>query len=284
MVERRTSFLTGMLLTAVLALGAGIGVSADSYVYDAAELFSTGETQQIQSLAEEIDEEYQMNVLVLTTEYAGGQSSSGLMEEAYEELGYDDNDDKGGIALIIDLDNGELNLVTDRDMIYYITDEREETIYDAGYEWAQDGEYGESMIAMLESVQEMLQKGIPGNQYTYDTETGRIVRHLSVTMSDLLIALCASLIGAGVICSVIYRSYTHVQEYQYQPERNANMKLTSQQDRLVNQFVTQRRIQQGPPPGAGGGPGGPDMGGGGRSSVHHSSGGHSYGGGHGRKL
>lgn len=157
--------------------------------------------------------------------------------------------------------------------MYYITDYREEEIYDAGWEYVTDGEYGEAMLAMLDVVIDDLEAGIPGNQYTYDTETGKIVRYRSLTTSDVLLAFAAAMFLSGITVFILYRNYTVVKKYKYSTQKNANIQITGQQDRLINQFVTHRKIQNDPPSSGG------DSG---RTSTHQSSWGNTYGGGHGR--
>lgn len=252
-------------------------VLAESGVFDKAGLFSHSETIQLEALARELENEYKMNFLVLTTDEAYGMSSAEAAEAFYEENGYDTNERNGGIVLLIDMDNREMNLVTNGDMIYYITDSREERIYDAGEEYIRDGEYGKTMYAMLHQVQVYMEKGIPDNQYTYDAETGKIIRHHGITSGEWLLALAAALFTAAAVCLVLYRKYTVVPKYEYRIGQNAGMNLTGKEDRLVNQFVTRRRIPKNPT-----GNGGGSTGGGGRTSTHTSSGGGSFGGGHGR--
>lgn len=262
--------------------------AAAEHVYDLAELFSSSESSRLETLASELESEYKMHYFLLTTDNAYGMSSSEFAEYFYEEEGFDSDGKKGGIVLLIDLENRELNLVTNGDMIYYITDAREENIYNEGYSYASEGEYGEAMYAMLSQVQEYMEEGVPGNQYTYDSETGRIVEYKSITSTDLMIAVLVPLLVAGIVCFILYRKYSVVEKYKYEVRQNSDMKLTGQQDRLVNQFVTQRRIQRNPPPGEGGMMGGPGggMGGsfGGRSTTHTSSGGGTFGGGNGRRF
>ena len=279
MVEKSTAKavkrkITGMLsmLCICLCLG-GVPVWADCLIQDDAQLFSVVEQQEIAALSQEIQDGYQMNVLVMTCEDAQGKESNEVLEDTYEEYGMESNDAKGGIALIIDMDNRELNLVTERDMIYYVTDYREERIYDAGQQYAADGEYGEAMLAMLNTTLEYLQDGIPGNQYTYDTETGRIKRYHRLTSEDVLAAFLAALLVSGITFVVLYRRYKVVKKYRYSTEKNASLTITAQNDRLVNQFVTHRRIEQDHSSSGG------DSG---RTSTHSSSGGHTYGGGSGR--
>ena len=268
------SRLAGTLgVLGALFIFSGVSVSAQYQIQDDAQLFTTAEVQQIENKAEEIDEQHQMNVFVMTCEDAKGKESREVLEDTYESYGLEKNDARGGIALIIDMDNRELNLVTERDMMYYITDYREEKIYDAAQSYASDGEYGNAMIAMLKKVQQYLNEGIPNKQYTYDTETGRIVRYHSLSSGDILLAFFAGLMVAAIVSVILYRSYTVVKKYRYSTEKNARLKITAQNDILVNQFVTHRRIEKDPPSGGG------DSG---RTSTHHSSGGHTYGGGKGR--
>lgn len=269
--KRKISFI--WLTLCIWLCLSGMTAYAECLVQDDAQLFSDSEVQQIETLAKEIEASWQMNVLVMTCDDADGRESNEVLEDTYEEYGLESNDAKGGIALIIDMDNRELNLVTERDMIYYITDYREEKIYDAAQSYASDGEYGNAMIAMLKKVQQYLNEGIPDKQYTYDTETGRIVRYRSLTSGDILLAFFAGLMVAAIVSVILYRSYTVVKKYRYSTEKNARLKITAQNDILVNQFVTHRRIEKDPPSGGG------DSG---RTSTHHSSGGHTYGGGKGR--
>lgn len=275
MVERGVSQrrITGILaFVCIWFCLSGIHVFAECRIQDDAQLFSDSEVKKIEALAEEIQDQYQMNVFVMTCEDAGGKESNEVLEDTYESYGLESNDEKGGIAFIIDMDNRELNLVTERDMIYYITDYREEKIYDAAQECASDGEYGAAMIAMLDQTLEYLEDGIPGNQYIYDTETGKIVRYRSLTSTDVLLAFLAACLVAGISSAVLYRSYTVVKKYRYSSDRNASLTIKHQNDRLVNQFVTHRKIENDPPSG------GDD----GRTSTHQSSSGHTYGGGSGR--
>ena len=210
------SRLAGTLgVLGALFIFSGVSVSAQYQIQDDAQLFTTAEVQQIENKAEEIDEQYQMNVFVMTCEDAKGKESREVLEDTYESYGLEKNDARGGIALIIDMDNRELNLVTERDMMYYITDYREEEIYDAGWEYVTDGEYGEAMLAMLDVVIDDLEAGIPGNQYTYDTETGKIVRYRSLTTSDVLLAFAAAMLLSGTTIFILYRNYTVVKKYKY---------------------------------------------------------------------
>ena len=249
--KRKISFI--WLTLCIWLCLSGMTAYAECLVQDDAQLFSDSEVQQIETLAKEIETSWQMNVVVMTCDDADGRESNEVLEETYEEYGLESNDAKGGIALIIDMDNRELNLVTERDMIHYITDYREESIYDV--------------------AQEYMKSGIPENQYSYDTETGEITYYHSLTGEDVLMAFLGALLAAVLVTVILYRSYKIVKKYRYSTEKNARLTITAQNDHFVRQFETHRKIEN---ESSGGG------GDSGRTSTHSSSGGHTYGGGSGR--
>lgn len=257
-------------------------VYASDHVFDEADLFTYEECEDLEELASKLEDRYDMNFLTVTTDYADGMSSERYAEKFYVDGSYDTNGKKGGVVLLIDMDNRELCAVTHGDMIAYLTDDRIESIYDEGYDYASEGEYGSSMISMLEMTAQYMQEGIVKGQYTYNTETGEITRYHHIDPTFVLMAALTSLVVAVISCVVLWRKYSVVEEYQYSAQRNVNMKLTGKEDRLVNQFVTQRRIPRNPPPGDGGGPGMGDSFG--RSSTHTGYGGQTFGGGGGRKF
>ena len=269
--KRKISFI--WLTLCIWLCLSGMTAYAECLVQDDAQLFSDSEVQQIETLAKEIETSWQMNVLVMTCDDADGRESNEVLEDTYEEYGLESNDAKGGIALIIDMDNRELNLVTERDMIYYITDYREDSIYDVAQKYASDGEYGEAMTAMLEKTLEYMKSGIPENQYSYDTETGEITYYHSLTGEDVLMAFLGALLAAALVTAILYRSYKIVKKYRYSTEQNARLTITAQNDHFVRQFETHRKIENETSGGGG------DSG---RTSTHSSSGGHTYGGGSGR--
>lgn len=268
----------GMLLLALFLMGAG--VLADSGVYDRGELFTSEETAELEAEAAKVAQEYDMNIILLTTADAEGMSSAAYAEDFYESGNYHQNDAKGGIVLLIDMEHRELNLVTYGDMIYYITDEREESIYDAGFDEVADGQYGDCMEEMLDAAEEYLEEGIPDDQYIYDEESGEIVYYQapkSLDGTEILMAFVVAFLCALIPCLILWRRYSVVKDYDYSVQENADMNLRVREDHMIDMVVTHRRK---PKPQSGGGSGS----GGSRTTVHRSSGGSRVGGGHGRKF
>ncbi len=270
-------FLTFALLFLFLYLLSMTG-SAAYKVIDNAELFYSNEKRNIEDLAAQIDENYQMNVLAMTDQNRNGKSVNEKAEAAYEKQGYGDNKAQGGICILIDMANRELTLITDGLMARFITDDREEDILDIGYIYLGAAEYGDAMIAMLERVEHYLDAGIPGGHYQYDPETGSISRYYSLSEMDFGIAFGGALLLPLLITMSVASGYKKIKRYKYDLNTNAELKITGASDRFVNQIVTKRRINTDSSRSGGGSSGGN------RTTMHRSSSGRSYGGGHSRKF
>ena len=59
---------------------------------------------------------------------------------------------------------------------------------------------------MVEGISEAYDAGIPAGQYNYDTETGEVSRHRTVTWMEILIAVILAVgSGAAVYAAVVGR-------------------------------------------------------------------------------
>jgi uncharacterized protein len=227
---------------------------------------------------------------VVTTDRANGRSAAKYADDFYEQGGFGTGNENSGALFLIDMDNRELYICTAGAMIRYLTDERIEDLQDMAYDYAVDGAYGDAAQAVLSGMESFYKKGIPGNQYTYDVDTGKVVRHRSIRWYEFLLAFAAAAICGVTAVGSVRREYAMKSErtsaagFNMAYRANAEFVYRTQNDKLVNSIVTHQII---PKTNSGGGfPGGGFSGGGsgaGRSTVHHTSGGNMHGGG-GRKF
>ena len=134
-------------------------------------------------------------------------------------------------------------------------------------------------MAFFDETDYYLNQGILSDQYNYDTETGdrdyyydSYEKPKIITFGEVIIALVAALAAAGGTIGFITAKYQlKFEDFHYDAYTDSDVKLSVKSDRLVNKFVTHRRI-----PRNNGSSGG---GGGSRSSTHRSSSGRSHGGG-----
>lgn len=285
-IERFWRILT-VVLFVLLFSGQTWAAKADESqrVFDEAGLLSAGDIAAFEEEIASLRDTMKMDIVLVTTEDAGGKTSEQYADDYYDEGGFGTRSDCSGVLYLIDMDNREIYISTSGSMIRFLTDKRVDQMLDRAYTYASDGDYAGVMRQFLADTIRFYQQGIPGGQYNYDTETGKISIYRSIRWYEALIAFAVAVICGAAACLNVKREYAMKRErgraanFNLAYRANAQFAFHHQNDVLVNSFVTQRII----PRNTGGGHGGRSGGGGGRSSTHRSSSGRSHGGG-GRKF
>lgn len=249
--------------------------AAERYVYDNASLLTPEEREMLEETAKGFSEYWNMDFGVVTTDDAQGKTSRDYADDFYDTY-FDITDERGGVLYLIDMDNREIYLSTCGQAIRYLTDERIERILDEAYAEIADGDYYGTFEAFFDATEDYLERGIPSNQYHYDTETGErdyyydsVPKTKQITFWEAVIAGIAALAAALGTCGFIVGKYRlKFEDFHYDAYTDSDISLSVNEDRLVNTFVTHRHI-----------PKNDGNSGSGSSSVHRSSGGTSHGGG-----
>ncbi|WP_394924300.1 TPM domain-containing protein [uncultured Robinsoniella sp.] len=257
----------------LMASGMGVFASSGSQVFDDAGLLSSDQIADLEQKTDILREKYNMNFVVVTTNDAQGKSAREYADDFYMDHGfYDDGEARGGATLLIDMDNREIYISTAHDMIYYMTDDRVESVLDTAYPYIKSGEYYKCLSSMVDATQNFVDKGVPSDQYTENEETGEITRYLSIRPIDWAIAVGAALLLGGAVCGFTVGKYKlKWGSYSYPYKQKGRLNLTNQSDHFTNQIVTQRQIPKNDDSDGSGG--------GSMSSTHTSSGGGTFGGG-----
>lgn len=273
----KTVFLAAALITLVLAavLSCGAESRADGpqrRVYDQAGLFTDVEADMLQKKAEELTGQCGMEVVLVTTDYAEGKSSESYADDFFDKL-Y--GKDKDGVCFLIDMSSRNMWISTSGDMIYYLTDDRRESMLDNAEGYAGSGNYSSVFESFLKDTYAWYHQGVPKELYIYDSETGSYRRNRSITLTEAIIAVIAALAaGAAGVAAVFGKYRMKWGHYKYPYREKSRMNLTKQEDRFLYKHVTQRVIPKNDNNGGGGS-------GGGHSSVsttHTSSSGGTHGG------
>ncbi len=284
--KRKMVWLLAVLLCLVLVQtvygnsDVAIEAADGKRIYDMAGLLDKAYVQEAGAVIKEYQHTYHLDIVVVTTEDAGGKTATAYGDDFYEEGGFGQGKGKNGILFLIDMDNRELAFSTDGAAIRIFTDQRIESMLDGVYEGASQGDYRASVESFLKDVEKYCRAGIPGGQYTYNTETGEISVYRSIRWYEALLAVAVSALVAGTACLTVKRQYgmegdeRQVQNLAMAYRGTARFVYNDETDRLVNKFVTSRVIPRNTESGGSGGHSSS-----GRSSTHMSSGGRSHGGG-----
>ena len=269
--KKTAGFLMGLLTLALTAVAAW---AASGDLYDQADLFNSLEEEGLQEEVQQLSDKWQRDFVLVTTGDAQGKTSQEYADDFFDDHGYGTTGKNSGVLLLVDMDNREIAYSAYGDMMLYLTDQRGEQLLDAGYEGASRGDYYTCFRSMLSSVNSYLTSGVPDDQYTYDAETGKLVRQRRITWVEALIAVAAAAAVSSCSMLVIRRQHRLKDNlYQYPFRVLGHVALSRREDQFRNQIVTTRRIPCKRGPGPGGGPGG------GRTTVHTSSSGRVHSGG-----
>ncbi|ADL03098.1 TPM domain-containing protein [Lacrimispora saccharolytica] len=249
--------------------------SREKRVYDDAGLFSQEETETFETQIQAMRKEMNMDVVILTTDQAGGKSAGEYAEDFYIRGSFGVGKDYNGVLFLIDMDNRELYILPVGTMNRFLTDKRWNSILDEAYDQVSSQKYGACAQSFLDGVTKYYRAGIPGGQYNYDKETGKVSVYRSIRWYEAALAALAGLVAAGIACGGVTSRYSMKKERDW--ARNSLMayrgdsqfRYSDQTDHLVNKTVTYAMIPRNQ--GNGGGSGG-GMSSGGRSTTHTSSG------------
>ena len=280
MIDKKITILRTAVLLLLLCFSFTGSVRADapSRVFDVAGLFSEEEKERLEEAIRGFQEDTGMDCAVVTTDDTGGSSSRKYADDFYETQNIGAGGSHDGMLYLIDLFHGEIYISTEGEMLRYLTDDRLDLILDHAYEDASEGNYAASAHTVIADSRAFFLEGIPDGQYNYSEETGRRDPYARKTFpfTALLLGMLAGAGAALVTFFSVKSRYRLTREtYRYPLSEKGRLTLSRSEDRLVNQFVTHRRIPKNPPSSGSSSRG--------RTTTHRSGSGRTHGG-RGRRL
>ena len=264
-------------------------VSGQTRVFDQAGLFSETEIIQLEEKIAQCRKSTKMDVVIVSAYADGERSAEEYADDYYDYGGFGVGKKASGVLLLYYMDGpgqpgGECYISTTGTMINMLTDERIESILDDVYGDLGKRDFAGATEHFLEDVKAYVKEGVESGQYTYDRDTGEIVRYHSIRLYEVAIAVVIAGILAGSVCLDIKKRYAMKQS-----SREVSNSLQAYRadcafcfsvagDKMVNKYVRSVPIPRNTSSGSGGrGHSGSSSAG--RSTIHTSSSGSSHGGG-----
>ena len=264
-------------------------VSGQPRVFDQAGLFSETEIIQLEEKIAQCRKSTKMDVVIVSAYADEERSAEEYADDYYDYGGFGVGKKASGVLLLYYMDGpgqpgGECYISTAGTMINMLTDERIESILDDVYGDLGNRDFAGATEHFLEDVKAYVKEGVESGQYTYDRDTGEIVRYHSIRLYEVAIAMVIAGILAGSVCLDIKKRYAMKQS-----SREVSNSLQAYRadcafcfsvagDKMVNKYVRSVPIPRNTSSGSGGrGHSGSSSAG--RSTIHTSSSGSSHGGG-----
>ena len=264
-------------------------VSGQPRVFDQAGLFSETEIIQLEEKIAQCRKSTKMDVVIVSAYADGERSAEEYADDYYDYGGFGVGKKASGVLLLYYMDGpgqpgGECYISTAGTMINMLTDERIESILDDVYGDLGNRDFAGATEHFLEDVKAYVKRGVESGQYTYDRDTGEIVRYHSIRLYEVAIAMVIAGILAGSVCLDIKKRYAMKQSSRevsnslqaYRADCAFHFSVAG--DKMVNKYVRSVPIPRNTSSGSGGrGHSGSSSAG--RSTIHTSSSGSSHGGG-----
>ena len=264
-------------------------VSGQPRVFDQAGLFSETEIIQLEEKIAQCRKSTKMDVVIVSAYADGERSAEEYADDYYDYGGFGVGKKASGVLLLYYMDGpgqpgGECYISTTGTMINMLTDERIESILDDVYGDLGNRDFTGATEHFLEDVKVYVKEGVESGQYTYDRDTGEIVRYHSIRLYEVAIAMVIAGILAGSVCLDIKKRYAMKQSSRevsnslqaYRADCAFHFSVAG--DKMVNKYVRSVPIPRNTSSGSGGrGHSGSSSAG--RSTIHTSSSGSSHGGG-----
>lgn len=247
-------FLAWSLFVVLLISLAPAALAAESdlpLIVDEADILTSREERALEKLAQEIRDEHEMDVVILTVDSLGGRSAQDAADDYYDEHGYGVGRDYSGVLLLIDMGDQRWHISTCGDAIKAIKDRDIDKLFDAMADDLSNGDHYEAFESYLYALKAHLDKvsGGPG-------------------VKGVLLAVVIG-IAIGGIALLVMRSAMNTRHKQ--SGAGDYLKQDGFHLRVHRDVYLYSRVTKRPRPKDNGG-----------SSVHRSSGGRSHGGGGGR--
>ena len=264
-------------------------LSGQPRVFDQAGLFSETEIIQLEEKIAQCRKSTKMDVVIVSVYADGERSAEEYADDYYDYGGFGVGKKASGVLLLYYMDGpgqpgGECYISTAGTMINMLTDERIESILDDVYGDLGNRDFAGATEHFLEDVKAYVKEGVESGQYTYDRDTGEIVRYHSIRLYEVAIAMVIAGILAGSVCLDIKKRYAMKQSSRevsnslqaYRADCAFHFSVAG--DKMVNKYVRSVPIPRNTSSGSGGrGHSGSSSAG--RSTIHTSSSGSSHGGG-----
>ena len=242
-----------VLFTVLLCLALAAQVSAAQLprLVDAADLLSADQEEDLLQRLDQVSEELQCDVVIVTMESCGGHSPDAVIEAFYDEYGYGVGTDRDGVVLMLSMAERDWRILCNGYAAQAITPDERDDMGDHILDELSSGEYYEAFMEFTS----LCRYEIEGERNGVPFDFG-----LSLLIS-LLIGFVVAFIATGVMRSKLksVRSQTGAREY----TKPGSMQLTRSTDLFLYRTLDRRRKPQQTSSGSrGGGGGGRHVGGG----------------------
>ncbi|MDY4812871.1 MAG: TPM domain-containing protein [Ruminococcus sp.] len=261
--------LLSVLFAVVICFSAAIPVCAEeslSRLMDDADLLTDSEETSLLSQLDNISENQEMDIVVVTTDSLEGYTPQEYADNVFDYCGYGIGENRDGLLLLVSIEDNDWHISTSGYAITAFTDAGREYMSEQFLPYLSDGEYYKAFSTYADLCDQFITQAKTDEPY----DVGNLPKEPFKIWFNVLIAL-----GIGFVFAIIVVLYmkSKLKSVRFQPAassyvRNGSMNVTQSGDFFLYSHLDRRAR-----------PKDNDSGG---SSTHTSSSGSTHGGGGGK--
>lgn len=267
--KRLTSAFCAIILTAFSC--ATFFAESQQKLIDDADLMTSSEQEEITQKLEDASAQTGWDMIIYTN-YNGVDEYDieYYTNEYYDDHGFGIGDNKSGIILNIDMSSRQMYVITKGDVMYYISDERNDNMLDAIQADLIDSDYYDACETFVQYTVDYYEQGKPSEGTFTNVEINEKMDH-PVTYSLIHYGIPSFIVGALIalitVLIVNHKYKNNGKENIYDLNENSKTTLTNKEDIFLTKSVSVTTIQSSSSSGGGSSHsgGGSSHGGGGRS-------------------
>lgn len=281
------------ILSLILCLLLAVGMipfaqASTPKVIDDAGLLTDSQRQKLEEKAQQIADEYDMDVVIVTVWSLNGKSAEAYADDYFDDNGYGIGSDYSGTLFLLSMKYRDWAISTCGDSIYALTDYGIELLFESCKDYLSDDDYYRAFDVYLDQLAGFYRAYEDGNPIDgyhnsdvddyiiYDPNDSAGVLHYDQkpTTADLIRMVVIGVVvglAIGALVLLVMRGSMNT----FRPQRNASsyipdgsFRLTQSRDVFLYSNVTKTRRESSSSGGSRGG----------GSSIHRSSSGRSHGG------
>ncbi len=160
-------------------------------IVDDADLLTTGEVAELETIARGLVEKYQMDVVIVTVDSMGYKTATEYADDYFDYNGYGIGSDHSGVLLLLSMEYRDWALSTCGESIDALSDYDQERIMDGVLDYFGDDEYYDGFCLYLEEL----------DRYFEAYETGETVED-PIDLYDAFVYIVISLV-IGLVAGLI---------------------------------------------------------------------------------
>lgn len=229
-MKKKLVSLLAVLLTAMLLCGSAFAAGGRKLIADDAHIFDAGTVKLLESKARAISESYPFEIVIYFADDLGGKSAMAFADDYWDYNGYGYGETHDGILLLVCPQSRDYWISTCGAGIEMFDDSRLDVIADSVVDCLRYDDWQNAAFSFLSVCESYLAEGMPEKPSPF--------------------ALLPFCIGGGFLGALIPTAVMKGKLKSVKQETNARnyvpedgVRIFAHEDRLVNMFVTRRKIE-----------------------------------------